>query len=326
MAIVISKNSALNDDLWKPVAQVVNAVLEDTDAEKTKYDQLVADLAIEKKSNKYAEKQTGITSLSSFDVVNEGDKAKLDDLQEAFPKLIVHSAFSKSVALTKEMLDDGDIDTMKVVASNLVKAYKRTRAELMSKALTCASSSFTYGGHTFDCTTGDGQALFSTAHVNKKDGATQSNKSTKQLTLDNLIALANMGRNFTNESGIVTGYEFDTIIVPGNCPTVENAARVIINSDKVVGSNNNDVNTQKGKWTLIVDPLWTVAANETPYILMSSEANKAYNGTVFYDRTALDVKSEVEIDSRNLKYNGYGRMSCGFNNWRHLIYSTGAEA
>ena len=56
MAIIISKNSALNDDFWKPTAQVVNAVLEDADSEKTEFDKIVSDIAIEKKSKKYAEK------------------------------------------------------------------------------------------------------------------------------------------------------------------------------------------------------------------------------------------------------------------------------
>lgn len=35
MAIVISKNGGLNDDFWKPTAQVLNAVLYDADSEKT---------------------------------------------------------------------------------------------------------------------------------------------------------------------------------------------------------------------------------------------------------------------------------------------------
>ena len=54
MAIVFSKNSALNDDLWKPVGQVINAVMQDADKEQTNYDKLVSDLAVEKKSKKYA--------------------------------------------------------------------------------------------------------------------------------------------------------------------------------------------------------------------------------------------------------------------------------
>ena len=53
---------------------------------------------------------------------------------------------------------------------------------------------------------------------------------------------------FLNDSGIVQGYTFDTIIIPGNVPELEDLIKRIIRSDLIVGSNNNDVNTQKGLW------------------------------------------------------------------------------
>ena len=324
MAIVFSKNSALNDDLWKPVGQVINAVMQDADREKTNYDQLVSDLAVEKKSKKYAEKQTGVTSLASFDVVAEGDKAPLDDIQETFPKLIIHSAFMKSVAITKEMLDDGDIDSAKTMARNLVLGYKRTRAELATNALVTEGATFTIGPSktSLDKTTGDGLALFSESHKSVKPNvATQSNVFDNAFgtNADMLIRLANIGRNFKNDSGQVMGYTFDTIVIPGNCYALEETIKRIIRTELVVGSANNDTNTQRGLWKLIVDPLWQAAAGTAPYIIFSSEARNAMNGMVFYDRTPLDIQNETDIDTRNLKYNGYGRMSCGFNDWRWVL-------
>ena len=322
MGIVISKASGLNDDLWKPVGQILSAVMQDTDSEKTMYDDLVSQMAVKKKSKKYAEKMSGITSVGSFDIVAEGGAAPLDDIEETFPKLIIHNTYKKNVSMTREMLDDGDIDGMKTLAKNLVMGYKRTRAELITNALVTEGASFISGGKSLDKTTGDGLSLFNTSHLGKKSGvATQSNVFTNELGTDNamLVRLATIGRQFKNDSGVVTGFTYDTIIIPGNCHSLEEVATKIIRSDLVVGSANNDVNTQKGKWKLIVDPLWEAASGTLPYILMSSEANKAYNGTAFYDRTPLDVKSEVDISTRNLLYNGYGRCSCGFGNWRHVI-------
>lgn len=321
MAIVISKNSALNDDLWKPVGQVINAVLMDTDSEKTEHDKLVGQLAIEKKSKKYAEKQTSLTALGSFSITNEGDAAPMDDFQEGTPKLIVHSTFKKSVDMTREMLDDGDIDGMKTMAQQLVKAYKRTRAEFVTAFLTAQASTFSFGGKTgLDRATGDGVDLFGTAHTSvKADVAAQSNIFTNAFSADMLIRLGNIMRNYKNESGQVTGYVANKIIIPGNCWQMEETIKRLINSTQVISSDFNDINTQKGKWELVVDPLWQVAAGKNPYIIMSDEANKAYNGTVFYDRVGLDVKNEVDLDTRNLRYNGYCRMGVGANNWRHVI-------
>lgn len=321
MAIVISKNSGLNDDLWKPVAQVLNAVLLDADSEKTEFDKLVKNIAIEKKSKKYAEKQSSVTSLSNFSITGEGDVAPLADWQEGTPKLIVHNEFKQEVVITRQMRDDADIDAMKTTARNMVVAYKRTRASFLTDYLATEASTFSFGGKTgLDRTTGDGKALFATDHNSvKPDVAAQSNVFTNAFSADILIRLASIGRNYKNESGEVTGYAFNKIIIPGNCWQMEETIKRLIASDHIIASNNNDVNTQKGKWELVVDPLWEAASGSAPFILMSDEANKAYNALPFYDRVALDVKNEVDIHSRNLIYNGYARMGLGCNNWRAFI-------
>ena len=327
MAIVISKNSGLNDDFWKPTAQVVNAVLLDSDSEKTEYDKLVGQLAVEKKSKKYAEKQTSRTSLANFEIVGEGDVAPMDDFQEGTPKLIVHNSFMKEVAITKEMVDDAEHDEIKGIARDLVVSYKRSRAQFITDFLATEASTFSFGSKTgLDRTTGDGKSLFATNHNSvKADVAAQSNVFTNAFSANMLIRLASIGRNFKNESGNVTGFAFNKIIIPGNCWELEETIKRLIASDHIISSNNNDVNTQKGKWELVVDPLWEAASGTAPYILMSDEANKAYNGTVFYDRVALDVKNEVDIHSRNLIYNAYTRFSAGANNWRQVILG-GASA
>nr|DAX87761.1 MAG TPA: Major capsid protein [Caudoviricetes sp.] len=327
MAIVFSKNSGLNDDLWKVEAQVLQAVMNDTDTEKNDYDKFVTDVYNEKTSKKYAEKLGSVTSLGNFDIVDEGDKAPMDDIQAGQSKLIVHSTFSKSFACTREMKDDGDVDVMKTMAANMVRSYKRTRAQFASDALTTEAATFSFSRKKIDKTTGDGKALFATDHAGVKAGvAAQSNVFTNAFGTDTtmLNRLANIGRNFRNQSGNIQGYTFDTIIIPSNVPALEDLIKRIIRSELIVGSSNNDVNTQKGLWKLVVDPMWQVTSG-APYILMSSQANKELRGSMFYDRVPLDIANQVDIHTRNLEWNGYGRMSAGFNDWRHVILG-GASA
>ena len=332
MAIVISKSSGLNDDFWKPVGATINAVLQEADQEQSNYDDFVKSVTLEKKSKKYAEKQTSITSLSDFQVTAEGADAPLDDMQEGTPKLIVHSTFQKRVDITKELIDDAEFDTVKAKEKALVKAYKRTRAGLLSAALTSTGTTFTYGGATIDRTTGDGKPLFATNHNSVITGVpVQSNIFTNPFGSDAtmLIKLANIGRNFKNESGQVTGYTFNKIIIPSNAPELEETIKRIIGSQLAPGTANNDYNTQKGRWQLVVDPLWqydpAVYTNGAPYMIMSDEANADYVGNVFYDRIPLDVKHEVKIENRNLVTTGYARMSAGFNNWRQILFGGALE-
>ncbi|MED9905283.1 MAG: hypothetical protein UFG06_14025 [Lachnospiraceae bacterium] len=327
MAIIFSKNSGLNDDFWKVEAQVLQAVMNDTDNEKNDYDEFVKAVFNEKTSKKYAEKLGSLTSLGNFNIVGEGEKAPMDDIKEGFSKLIEHKTFSKSFACTREMKDDGDIDVMKTMSANFVRAYKRTRAQYASDALTTEAATFTFSGKAQDKTTGDGKALFATDHPGKKDGvAVQSNVYTNAFGTDAtmLNRLANIGKNFKNQSGNIQGYTFDTIVIPSNVPALEDLIKRIIRSELIVGSSNNDVNTQKGLWNLVVDPMWQVTSG-APYILMSSQANKEIRGSMFYDRVPLDVKNQVDLHTRNLEWNGYGRMSAGFNDWRHVILGGASE-
>ncbi|MFV0413915.1 MAG: hypothetical protein ACK5L3_11750, partial [Oscillospiraceae bacterium] len=168
MAVIFSKKSGLNDGLWKDIDRALSAVMQDADTEKNTDEELVKALFNLKKSQKFGERTTGLTSFGNFEIVEEGTEAPLDDLQEGFGKLVVHQQFMKKFVCTAEMAEDADIDTMKTDSANFIRAYKRSRAQFASHALTCQGSSFVYGAKPLDRTTGDGECLFSVAHKSKK--------------------------------------------------------------------------------------------------------------------------------------------------------------
>ena len=322
MAVTFSKHGGLNDEAWKVIDTELSMVIQDTDTEKNKDDELVKALFNVKSSKKFGEKQGSMTEFGNFEEVTEGDNGIADDYSMGFSKLIEHHQYIKTFTCTREAKDDGDIDMMKQTAANFVRAYKRSRAQFASNCLVTEGSTFTYGSKTYDKTTGDGKALFATDHPGKKTGvAVQSNVFTNPFGTNAvmLYTLANIGRNFKNQSGQVMGYTFDTIVIPGNTPDLEDLIKRIIHSDQIVGSNNNDINTQKGNWRLVVNHRWEAASGTKPYIIMSSEAQRDLNAAVFYDRVALDVSNEVLNKSRNLEWSGYARWSAGFYDWRSVV-------
>ena len=322
MAVTFSKHGGLNDEAWKVIDTELSMVIQDTDTEKNKDDELVKALYNVKSSKKFGEKQGSMTEFGNFQEVSEGDNAIQDDIQMGFSKLIEHTQFIKSFVCTREAKDDGDIDMMKQAAANFVRSYKRSRAQFASDCLVAEGTTFTYGGKTYDKTTGDGKGLFAQDHPGKRTGvADQSNVYTDAFGNDAtvLYKLANKGRNFKNQSGNVMGYTFDTIIIPGNCPRLEDLVKRIIHSEQIVNSPNNDINTQKGIWKLVVNHRWEAAASTEPYIIASSEALRELNAGVFFDRVPLDVANEVDINSRDLKWSGYARWSAGFYDWRAFI-------
>lgn len=323
MAVTFSNHGGLNDENWKVIDTVLSSVMQDTDTEKNKDDELVKSLYAVKTSKKFGEKKGSMTEFGNFSIVEEGDTAVEDDLQMGFSKLIEHSQMLKGFSCTRQAKDDGEIDIMKTAAANFVRSYKRTRADFGTAALCGEGATFTFGGKTLDRTTGDGKALFATDHPYKKSviSGVQSNVFTNDFGTDTTILrrLANIGRNFRNQSGNVQGYNFDTIIIPGNAPELEDIIKRIIRTDGYLGTDYNDVNTQKGLWKLVVNHRWISDTEKTPYIIMSSEAQRDKEASVFYDRVPLDVANEVNLKTRNLEWSGYTRMSAGFYTWDHVI-------
>ena len=300
----------------------------DADNEKNNDDELVKAMFVVKKSKRFGEKTAGLSSFSSFAYTAEGSDAPDDNLEEVNTKLIEHSPFMKAFTCTAEMREDNIFDPVAQASKAYVRAYKRSRAEIASAALVTEGTQYTFGGkRDFDKTTGDGKGLFATDHPGITGVAAQSNVFTDAFGNDDamLNRLANIGFNFMNASGQRMGYVFDTLIVPGNAYRLITLAKKIIDSDQQVNSDFNDVNVNKGMWKLVVDHHWQVTGTDEPYIIMSSQANKDLNGSLFYDRIPLTIKQDTAIKSHNLITSGRFRVGVGFGDWRHVIMG-GAKA
>ena len=328
MSVIIRRSTGLaNNREWDEWATLLDSVIFDSEAQKNNYDNIVSALTIEKSSKRWGEKSITMGGLGDFQAKTEGAAATQDDYEQGYEKFVEHATFALEVEISKELKDDNMIDTARQKTINLVQAYKRTRARLTTQAITGAvgaATSISFNGATIDITTGDGKALFNEAHTLKSVvGTTQCNFFSDVLGSTTVVLnkASNKMRNFKDDKGNVLGFMPDTVIIPGNDPEYEDFVKRVIGSDGEVGTNNNDINTQRGKWKFVVDPEWTPTISSTnhPVILLSSEAMKALQGTKFYDRTKLDIMTDVDVHSRNLTYNGFARMSITHPNWRHVM-------
>jgi hypothetical protein len=134
---------------------------------------------------------------------------------------------------------------------------------------------------------------------------------------ETLAILANKLRNFKDENGENMGYTADVLVIPCNRPKLEMMAKRVVGSERTTGSNNNDINTQYGNWTLVVLDGWECDTDEI--MVMSSEANKNLMGNMFFNRVKLDITSAVDPHTRNYFWNGYTRFGVGFGTWKHIL-------
>lgn len=295
------------------------------------------------KSNKFGETIQYGDEFATFQHAAEGAGAENDGVVETFRKFIEHIPFMKEFVITKQMLDDSNYglgSDAKRRAQNFVRAYYLTMNQLAAKALANGkATSMTFNKATVDLATADGLPLFSMSHkygsAESHGQGTQSNLfgrnrySSKHIELtandveDLLNVAANKIRNMKDENGEVLGYVADTVVIPGNLPTLEKYVKQVLGSYGEPGTSNNGINIQYANWNLVVLPHWqydittTAGAQTYPMIVMSSAANKNLCGNMFFNRVPLSMKNWEDGHTRNWIWNGYCRFGIGFGTYKH---------
>lgn len=326
---IYSAMSGKNDPMFGKFEHPIKALIENESNIWEKRKTILDELYNVEKSNKYAETVFGESDFDTFMSKQEGQGAENDNVETTGHKTIEHIEFAKEFTITRKMADDAKLGigvNIKRKPQKFVSAYYKTRIKLAAQALINGTNkTMTFNKAKVDLTCADDLALFNSAHpyfTDKMKGKTQSNYFYGEITgsastlEDTLGVLANKVRNFKDENGEVMGYVADIVIVPCNRPKLESMMKKVIGSERTVGSDYNDINTQYGNWTLVVLDGWETTDDR--FMVMSKDANKSLLGNMFYNRVPLDIRSGIDDHTRNYFWNGYCRFGVGFNTWKHI--------
>ncbi len=326
--VIYSKMADKNDAMYGKFLHPIKMLIESESTACEKNEPILKTLFNIEKSNRYSETVIGESDFDVFHGTVEGAGAENDTVGQTFSKTITHHAFMKEFTITKEMADDSKIGISANISARpkkLVRAYYKTRTKLACTALINGTkSSAKFANTTLDLTTADGKPLFFNAHPYSTEamkGKTQSNYFYGDISdaakLEEALGVAsNHLRNFKDENGETMEYVADVLIIPSNRPKFEALCKKVVGSERTVGSNNNDINTQYGNWSIVVLPGWE--ADSDQFMIMSSDANANLSASMFYNRVPLDMRSWIDDHTRNLVFNGYCRIGIGFNTWKHM--------
>lgn len=287
------------------------------------------------KSKHWAEGYSSETAMDDFLPVGEGGDYPKTGFEEGYRKIIENMTFKNSFAVTKELVEDARLGTMKQRANKLVTAYNRTR-EKFGRALYVGGlygTTVQFKGKAFDCSSADGKALFSTAHPNKVKGNKQSNVYKGSFTASLLGKVETEMQNLAGDNGELLGIAPDTIWIP-NDAGLKDAVLSAIGADKEPTTSNNAYNYQYGRWNVIVDPYLTQLlkelghGSEKPWFLLDSKFNDINDGAIWQDRVPLEIKSIIDTNNDNNVWQGRARYNAGFADWRNVAVgniSTGTD-
>ena len=332
--LTVSIGSGLNGTIYGDCQVPLKSFLESR-GEAFQRESLLPYLYRMEKSRHWAERYSSETAMGDFEPVGEGGDYPKTGFEDGYFRDIVNMTFKQSFSVTKELVEDCLLGTMKQRANKLVTAYGRTR-EKFGRILYAGGlygTTVSYKGKTFACGSADGQALFSKTHPNKVDGAKQTNLYKGTFTNTLLGKIETEMQNIKGDNGELLGVAPDTIWIP-NDGALKDAVFSAVGADKEPTSGNNAFNYQFGRWNIIVDPYLTAAladmgkSSEKPFFLLDSKFIELNDGPIFQDRVPLEVKSIIDTNNDNNVWQGRARFGAGFVDWRFIAagnMSTGTD-
>lgn len=318
--VVFSKSSNLNNSIFGKSAEPIKAIIEQR-AEAFEQTSVLPKVFKMDKSKNFAEKYTSMTAMDGFVPVGEGGAYPKDEMQEGFAKVLEHETWKDQFAITREMIDDSKLGSLRGRPAAFTTGYYRSREQfgacMFMAGVNGTAPNFKGKAFPENVKAADKKYVFATDHPAKVKGAAQSNKFAGAFSVDNLSKLECRMQGFKDDNGNILAVSPDTILIP-NDPILKRDVFAAIGADKDPGTANNGFNFQFGRWTVIIWPYLNqyFGTDKQPWIVLDSNYNEEYAGAIWLDRVPLEVYSWVDNGNDNNVWNGYARFTCGFNDWR----------
>lgn len=323
--IVFSEGSGVADSIFGKSQDPIKMLIEER-AEAMQATSVYNKIFKEVSSDNYAEKFTSMTSMDDFEPVGEGGAYPKINMQEGYSRTIEHEVFKGQFVITQEAVDDKKIGR-DGKPQQMVTAYYRAREKFGHGLLIAAANGKTesvMGDRKYSTRGADGSILFAADHKPKVKGGNQSNKFKDSFSATALSKAETAMQNLLDDNGNVLVLRPDTIIIP-NDGALKQEVLGVLGADKNPDvASSNAYNLHYGRWNIIIDPylnalIGTGSSSGTPWFLMDSDYNQTYGGLIRTERVALRFKSWIDNNNDNNVWNGYGRFSAGFVDFRPIM-------
>lgn len=254
-----------------------------------------------KTSAKARERQTSISGLGQFDEKVETVAATEDSPVQQYQKTFNHTPFAKTVAVSRELVDDEDWGWFENLAVQLANAANRTMESQGAALFNDAFAGATYVGE-------DDAALCSDAHTNVDSGNSQDNNYAVALSAANVATVRLAHRKFTDYRGEKINVNPNGLLVPVD---LEQTAWEIVRSSLKPGSANNDANFYQGMFQLFV---WNWLTDTNAWFTLDLQLMRMH--LLWYMRSGLETYGDGDLFSGKRRIGAYFRKSHGFVDWR----------
>jgi phage major head subunit gpT-like protein len=263
---------------------------------------LVADqLYSKEKSSKAVEYDLGIGGMGDLEEFD--GTIPYGDFHMQYRVSYTHKEWVKGIKIERKLVDDDLYNVINKRPQQLALVARRTREKHGASLFNNAFNTSTFAG-------GDGLALCANAHTAVGTTTTQDNSGTTALSTTAVEATRLLMINYLDETDNLINVMPDTILVP---PNLEETAWQIVKTDREVGTANNTMNFNMGKYKVLV---WNFLTDTNNWFMIDSKYMKLF--LKWFDRIPQEFNKDKDFDTYISKWSTYGRYSYGFSDWKWI--------
>ena len=279
-----------------------------------RYDNESAEIYVTESSDRAFEEEVMLSGFANADVKAEGQGVSYDTAQETYTARYTMETIALAFAITEEAIEDNLYD-------RLASRYTKALARSMSNAKQVKAANPLNNGLPSVATynTGDGVALFSTAHPTVS-GTNVANTLATQADLNETSleqALIDIAA-FTDERGLKVAARGVKRIVPS--ATQFNAER-LLKSQGRTGTADNDINAVNSMGMIPQGYRVNHFLNDSDSWYVITDVP---NGMKHFERTPLTTSMEGDFDTGNVRYKARERYVFGASDYRGIFGVEGA--
>tara|TARA_R100001369_G_scaffold30597_1_gene54416 strand:- start:234 stop:1148 length:915 start_codon:yes stop_codon:yes gene_type:complete len=271
------------------------------------------EIYVSENSERSFEEELKLSGFGAAPVKDEGSTISYDTAQESFVARYTHETIAMGYSITEEAMEDN-------LYVSLSGRYTKALARAMSYTKQVKGAYPLNNGFSTTFSSGDGVALFSTAHP-LVSGGTNSNRPSSGADLNETSledAIIQIGK-YTDERGLKIAARARKLIVPTDLQFV---ATRLLQSDYKVGSADNDVNAIKTNGVIPEGYSVNHYLTDTNAFFITTDVP---DGMKHFVRSPMTTAMDGDFETGNVRYKARERYSFGVSDPLGIFGSPGSS-
>jgi hypothetical protein len=281
--------------------------------EYNRYENEHEEIYVTENSERSFEEELKLSGFGAAPVKDEGAAITYDTAQESFVARYTHETIGLGFSITEEAMEDN-------LYVSVSARYTKALARAMSYTKQVKAAYPLNNGFSTTFSSGDGVALFSTAHP-LVSGGTNSNRPSTGADLNETSledAIIQIGK-WTDERGLKIAAKARKLIIPSDLQFV---ATRLLQSDYRVGTADNDINAVKTNGVIPEGYSVNHYLTDTNAFFITTDVP---DGMKHFVRAPMTTTMDGDFDTGNVRYKARERYSFGVSDPLGIFGSPGSS-